>query len=87
VVFVLLSFAVPFVVGLVLRKGHRWLLALGVIIFLARWLSSLCPKDLEVACGWQSAFVTFVWSLYILAPWVAGVGAAYSVRQRLRGRV
>jgi hypothetical protein len=86
----LLSFSIPFIVGLFLRKGHRWLLALGFLVVLVWWLAGVivggCDDDLEVACEWQSAFVAVLFTVYLLVPWTVGVGAAYAVRRRLRTR-
>ena len=77
-------FAVPFVVALVLRRWHRWLLGAGLALAVAWWAANVaqgCDQASEVRCRWQPVLLGIALTFYF-GLWVAGTGLGFLVRNR-----
>jgi cytochrome c biogenesis protein CcdA len=80
-------FVVPFVAALVIRRGHRWLAALGLPAAAIEWLLAYRDnQDGDWNPGLELALFTGVFALiYYLPLWLLGVWVGRAVRRRLGG--
>jgi hypothetical protein len=79
------AFVVALVLGLVIRRGHPWLVVFGGIVAFGLWLVGAEDGFFDGLEG-GSGLAGFVLALVFLA-WAAGVGAAYLVRRIPPGSV
>lgn len=81
-------FAVPFILAVLLSRGHRWLFVAGALLAVTWWIVATvggCREEqADVACEWQPAFQG-IFAALALAIWSAGTACGYTLR-RLRER-
>lgn len=81
-------FAVPFVVAVLLPRGHRWLFVTGAMLAVVWWIFATvggCREgQADVTCEWQPAFQG-IFAALALSIWSAGAACGYILR-RLRER-
>jgi hypothetical protein len=84
----LILFLAATIVTVLLPARWRWIVAAGIVGALAWWVRLVaegCDKESEVRCGWQPV-VGGLSTSFLLAAWLAGVGAALVIRRSLTRR-
>jgi TRAP-type C4-dicarboxylate transport system permease small subunit len=81
-----IALLVAAVVSALLRRGHRWLISIGVLAAIAlgvlAWLGTEYSDE-----EWENAWMWFpIITIPLATVWIVGVGLGYAVRQAVSRR-